>query len=90
MPPVYLFFSGATAVGFLIAAAFFLRYWLRTREPLLLIFSAAFALLSLNNFIIGLADIPGEEQGVIYLMRLSAFVLIIVGIIWTNLRGRSR
>ena len=86
MAPVYIFFSGVTAAGFLVAAAFFVRYWSRTREPLLGIFAAAFALIGLNNAIIGLADIPREEQSTVYLVRLLAFVLIIIGIIWTNLR----
>ena len=90
MAPAYIFFSGVTSAGFLVAAIFFARYWSRSREPLLGVFAAAFALISLNNAIIGLADIPREEQSLVYLVRLSAFVLIIIGIIWTNLRSRSR
>jgi hypothetical protein len=90
MSPVFMFFYGVTAAGFLIAAVFFARYWSRTREPLLGIFAAAFALLSLNNVIIGLANIPREDQSWVYLLRLAAFVLIIIGIIWTNLRTRAR
>ena len=90
MAPVYIFFSGFTSAGFLVAAVFFARYWSRTREPLLGVFAAAFALIGMNNAIIGLADIPREAQSRVYLVRLAAFVLIIVGIVWTNLRGRAR
>ncbi len=90
MAPLYIFFSGVTSAGFFVAAVFFARYWSRTREPLLGIFAAAFALLGLNNALIGLSDIPREEQSWVYLVRLSAFVLIIIGIIWTNVRGRAR
>jgi membrane-associated PAP2 superfamily phosphatase len=86
MAPVFIFFSGVSTAGFLVAAVFFARYWTRTREPLLGIFAAAFALMGVNNAIIGLADIPREERSVVYLVRLAAFVLIIVGIVWTNLR----
>jgi len=80
---------GAFAAGFLVAATFFLRFWGRTRAPLLMIFSIAFALLALSYGLLGAAQIPREELSWIYLIRLAAFVLIIVGIVWTNLRGRQ-
>lgn len=86
MAPAFIFFSGFISAGFFVAAIFFARYWARTREPLLGIFAAAFALIALNNAIIGLGDIPREEQSWVYLVRLAAFLLIIVGIVWTNLR----
>jgi hypothetical protein len=82
-------FYGAFAAGFLVAAAFFLRFWGRKRAPLLLIFSMAFALLALSYGLLGMLQIPREEQGWIYLMRLAAFTLIIIGIIWTNMHGRK-
>jgi hypothetical protein len=81
---------GAYAAGFFIAAAFFLRFWTRTREPLLVIFSAAFAALGVSHALLGAAEIPREQQSWVYLIRLAAFILIIIGIIWTNLRGRRR
>ncbi len=82
-------FYGAFAAGFFVVAAFFLRFYGRTKAPLLLIFSLAFALLATSYFLLGATQIPREEQSWIYLIRLAAFVLIIVGIVWTNLRGRS-
>jgi hypothetical protein len=78
---------GAYACGFLVAAAFFLRFWQRKRAPLLLIFSLSFALLAVSYGLLGAAQIPREEQSWIYLIRLAAFMLIIIGIIWTNIRG---
>jgi len=78
---------GAYTAGFLVASAFFLRFWGRARAPLLLIFSLAFALLALSYGLLGAAQIPREEQSWIYLIRLAAFTLIIIGIIWTNVRG---
>ena len=81
-------FYGAFAAGFLVAAAFFLKFWSRTRAPLLLIFSAAFALLGISYGLLGANQPLNEEQNWIYFIRLSAFVLIIVGIVWTNLRKR--
>jgi hypothetical protein len=82
-------FWGAFSSGFFVAAAFFLRFWGRTREPLLLIFSLAFGVLALSYGFLAFLEIPREEQGWIYLMRLGAFTLIIVGIVWTNIRGRK-
>jgi len=85
---MYALYYGAAAAGFLVAAAFFLRFWGRTRAPLMAIFSAAFALLGVSYGLLGTSVSPREEQSWIYLLRLAAFVLIILGIVWTNLRGR--
>ncbi len=82
-------FWGAFAAGFLVAAAFFLRFWGRTRAPLLLIFSMAFALLAVSYGLLATLQIPSEEQSWIYLIRFGAFTLIIIGIVWTNMRGRK-
>jgi hypothetical protein len=84
------FIYGAFAAGFLVAAAFFLRFWGRTRAPLLMIFALAFALMAMTYVFLGTLQIPREEQGWIYLVRLASFTLIIIGIIWTNLRGRKQ
>jgi len=77
---------GSFATGFLIAALFFLRFWRRTQTTLMLIFSVSFALLSLSYLLVGITDEPREDQSWIYLLRLAAFVLILVGISWTNIR----
>ncbi len=83
------FIYGAFTASFLVAAAFFLRFWSRTRAPLLIIFALAFALQALSYGLLGAFDIPREEQGWIYLVRLAAFTLIIIGIVWTNVRSRG-
>ena len=44
----------------------------------------AFALLGLGQTILALADIPTEERGSIYLIRLVAFVLILGAIFRKN------
>ena len=82
------FVYGMLAAGYLVAGAFFLRFWTRTREPLLLIFACAFALLAISQGMLGLLDLEREEQSWVYLIRLSSFTLIIVGIIAVNLRKR--
>ena len=81
---LYDFLSGAVAFGFLVCGLFFLRYWHRSQDGLFLAFALAFALLGLGQSILALADIPTEERGAIYLIRLTAFLLILFAIYRKN------
>ncbi|MBO9559685.1 MAG: hypothetical protein J7515_14035 [Caulobacter sp.] len=78
--------AGALAMGFLIAALFFLKFWRRTGDRLFLAFSAAFGLMAVGNALPVLLGTPHEERSGIYLFRLAAFVLIIVAVLAKNLR----
>ena len=91
MPEVtlYDFLSGAVALGFLVCALFFLRFWRRTREGLFLAFACAFVLLGLGQTVLALGNIPTEERGSVYLIRLAAFLLILAGIYRTNRQRRA-
>jgi uncharacterized membrane protein len=86
---LYDFLSGAVAVGFLVCALFFARFWRRTHEGLFLSFGLAFLLLGVGQTVIALGNIPTEERGSPYLIRLLAFLLILVGIWRTNRRQRA-
>jgi hypothetical protein len=86
MTPLEGLVAGGLAVGFLVLAAFFLRFWGRTRDGLFLVFSAAFALMALNQSLPVILGIPQEERGGIYLIRLVAFLLIIVAVVGKNLK----
>jgi hypothetical protein len=77
---------GAFAAGFLVAAVLFLRMWRGERQPLLIFFAAAFALLAVNYGVLGVLHLDERDQSQIYLIRFAAFILIIAGIIVTNLR----
>ena len=81
------FLSGAITMGFAVAGLFFLRFWSRTREALFLAFAFAFWLLGLNQALLALADIPVEESSWVFLLRLAAFVLIIVAVVAKNRKG---
>ena len=81
------FLSGAVALGFLVCALFFLRFWRRTRDEFFLSFSLAFALLGAVQSILTLANIPTEERASIYLVRLLAFLLILLAIFRKNRRA---
>jgi hypothetical protein len=86
---LYDFLSGAVALGFAACALFFLRFWKRTREELFLAFSVAFLLLGAGQTILALANIPTEERGSIYLLRLLAFMLILIAIYRKNRQAAS-
>lgn len=86
---LYDFLSGAVALGFAVCALFFLRFWRRTREELFLAFALAFLLLGTGQTILALANIPTEERGSIYLLRLTAFLLILVAIYRKNRSAAS-
>jgi hypothetical protein len=78
------FLSGAITLGFATAALFFLRFWRDTRDELFLAFAAAFLLLGLGQAILALGGIPDEQRSWVYLVRLVAFLTIIVAIMRKN------
>jgi hypothetical protein len=83
------FTSGGIAMGYLTAGAFFLRFWVRSRDGLFAAFAAAFWLMALNQALPVLLQVPSEDQGGIYLLRLAAFGLIIAAVLRKNLGGRK-
>jgi hypothetical protein len=86
---LYDFLSGAVALGFVACGLFFFRFWKRTREQLFLAFSLAFVLLGAAQTVLALANIPTEERGSLYLIRLAAFTLILVAIYRKNRSART-
>lgn len=78
--------AGMVTAGFAIAALFFLRFWRDTRDTLFLFFAAAFLLLGISQLILALGSVPDEYRAWVYLGRLAAFVLILVGILQKNRR----
>jgi len=80
------FISGMEAMGFLIVGLFFLRFWRRTRDGLFRIFAFAFWLLAADFAAFPLTGIV-RGQGLFYLFRLAAFILIIAGILGKNMSG---
>jgi hypothetical protein len=83
------FLSGAIVAGFLVAGLFFLRFWRATRDSLFAAFAAAFWLLGLNQALLTFSNVPAEERSWLYLLRLSAFVIILVAIWRKNASARQ-
>ncbi len=82
------FVSGLIAMGFAVAGLFFFRFWRRTSDQLFAFFALAFWVLALNQTLTAFARIPLEERTGLYLLRLLAFCLILVGILIKNRRAR--
>lgn len=81
------FLSGATTLAFVIAGLFFLRFWHQTRDTLFAAFAAAFGLLGLNQALLAFTELQVEERSWLYLLRLAAFLLIILAIAHKNRRA---
>lgn len=81
------FISGAVSMGLLVISLFFLRFWRETRDRLFLFFAAAFLLLLVERLTREAFDIRTEWSPAIYLIRLTAFVMIIVAIYDKNRRA---
>lgn len=79
------FLSGALMLSFLVATAYFVRFWRRTGDRLFAFFAAAFALLALNQLALFLLGTEDEMRGYAYVLRVSGFVLILIGILGKNI-----
>jgi hypothetical protein len=82
------FLWGALAVTSVIASIFFLRYFRLTRDRLFVFFSIAFLVMAFNWIGLAIADPSIETRHQVYILRLLAFVLILIGIIDKNRRGK--
>lgn len=83
------FVSGMIAMGFLVAGLFFLKFWARSRDILFVIFAVAFWLLAAGQILLQGLQLPREEQGWVFLLRLAAFALIVIAIAQKNMARRS-
>lgn len=78
------FIAGASTVASAVIALFFLRFWRDTGDRLFAIFSLAFAIFAVNRVVLTILDETNEARTYVYLIRLAAFVLILVAIIDKN------
>lgn len=71
-------------IGSFVAALFFYRFWRRTLDRLFVWFSVAFLILGIERLVLVLIHANETAAPVIYIMRLTAFALIIAGIVDKN------
>jgi len=81
------FLSGATSMGFFVAALFFLKFWRTTRDRLFFYFAASFFVLMIERIVRECMEIETEWAPYVYLIRLAAFVLILIGVLDKNRRA---
>jgi hypothetical protein len=86
--PLLTFLYGALATSSFVAGAFFLRFWKSSRDRLFVFFVLGFWTLCVNWVALALYPHTDEQRVAIYVIRLVAFVLIIVGVVDKNRRAR--
>jgi hypothetical protein len=84
------FLLGVIVTGSATAGAFFLRFWLKTRDPLFLAFSASFLIEAGNRVGFLWLENPNEGAAGIYLVRLVSYLLILIAILNKNRRRQRR
>ncbi len=78
------FLNGAIALGFLVSGLFFFRFWSRTKDRLFVIFGLAFWVMTFERVLLLVVSPANEFRPYVYLVRLFAFLLIIIAIIDKN------
>ncbi|HEY0093029.1 MAG TPA: DUF5985 family protein [Archangium sp.] len=68
----------------LVAGLFFLRFWRKTRDRFFAFFAASFWLMGLHRVVVLALRDSNEHLVAAYLIRLFAFVLILVAIVDKN------
>jgi uncharacterized membrane protein YoaK (UPF0700 family) len=89
MQRVESFMAGMAMMGFIIAGLFFFRFWSRTRDRLFAIFGVAFLLMAVNEAFVDVSGSPTNEVVLAYVLRIIAFLMLIVGIVAKNLEERK-
>jgi hypothetical protein len=80
------FLLGALAMGFFVVAMFFARFFSRTTDRFFAFMATAFAIMSANQIALAVLGEDSEYHSWVYLLRLAAFVLILIGIYDKNRR----
>lgn len=81
---MYEIISGALMMACLVASLFFVKFWRKSRDLLFLMFALAFIMLSLERFVLGYMGVNNEAAPQVYLIRLMAFLLILIAIVHKN------
>ncbi|HVA14317.1 MAG TPA: DUF5985 family protein [Stellaceae bacterium] len=89
MTQPYEFLGGGLTIGYLVLGLFFLKFWRRTHDALFLMFACAFGLMAANAIAVSASSSYDLDVGWTYVLRLLAFVLIIVAIIRKNMEGKA-
>ena len=78
------FLFGATAMGCLVAALFFVRFWRSTGDRFFLFFALGFGAFAANRAILAALETDSEGRVAVYVVRLLAFLLILWAVVDKN------
>jgi len=81
--------TGAIAMGSLVIALFFLRFWRSTRDRFFMYFALSFAIEGAHRVYSALTYQDAEDSPLHYLIRLLAYGLILWAILEKNLPARK-
>ena len=80
------FLQGAVAMGCAVAGLFFLRFWRDSGDRLFRWFALAFWVMAVSYILLGVIAFATEWRVYVFLLRLIAFSLILLGIFEKNRR----
>lgn len=80
------FLQGATMLGSMAVALFFLRFWRQTSDRLFAVFAAAFAVFALNRLLLAVLDENSETRNWVYALRAATFLMIAAAVLDKNVR----
>jgi hypothetical protein len=84
--PMMMFLWGALAMASATIGLMFLKFWRRTGDRLFGLFGTAFFVFAANWTVLAIVQPDNESRHYAYIIRLFAFVLLLVGIIDKNRR----
>jgi uncharacterized membrane protein HdeD (DUF308 family) len=84
MARLEIFLAGAVAMASALAALFFLRFWVRTRDSLFIWFAIAFFIEAVSRCVLVFQPTTNENEPLFYLPRLLAFSLIALAVLLKN------
>lgn len=88
MATAVLALHGALIITCFFAGVFFLKFWWQSRDRFFLMFASAMFLLAANWFGVVIDGVRHEVNSIAYVVRLSAFLVIIAAIVDKNRRAR--
>lgn len=83
------FMRGGLVMACFVAGLFFLHYYRQTRDRIFVFFVVAFWSLAVHWVGLAIANPQLESRHYIFLVRLLAFVALIIGILDKNRRSRA-
>ena len=78
------FLLGVIATSSITASIFFFKFWKRSRDPLFLSFGVAFLIEGMNRTVSLFAARLNEASPWMYIVRLTAFLIILGAILRKN------